>query len=140
MTSRLWDARRGRWTNHREGSFMKNRKALGLVLAAIAALGGTLTSSDADAALTGSTCTVTSVGWRDNIKALRTICGGTVFWNRETAGNPSCTQQTSMDVVKLFQTTANAALLSGKSIQIYYDTQGGCNTSDLVIREMYLLN
>jgi hypothetical protein len=118
---------------------MKTRNMVSILLVAIAGIGGTL-ASNAQAALTGITCTVTSVGWRENIKALRTICGGITFWNREISGNPGCTQTTSMDATKLFQTTANAALLSGKAVQIYYDTQGGCNTSDLVIREMYLLN
>jgi hypothetical protein len=86
---------------------MEMRKLMGFVVAVIAGLGGTV-SSDAEAALVSLNCTVTSVGWRDNIKALRT--------------------------------TANAALLSGTQVQMYYDTQGGCNTTDLVIRELYLLN
>jgi hypothetical protein len=118
---------------------MEMRKLMGFVVAVIAGLGGTV-SSDAEAALVSLNCTVTSVGWRDNIKALRTICGGKVFWNPESSANPTCTQRSSMDAIKLFQTTANAALLSGKQVQMYYDTQGGCNTTDLVIRELYLLN
>src|SRR5262245_49320401 len=117
---------------------MKLRKFLGL-LAITLAVGGTV-ASDANAALVGVTCTVTSVGWRENARALRTICGGTVFWNRETSSHPTCTHKTSMDAIKMWQTTADAALLSGKSVQMYYDTQAVCNTTELVIREMYLLN
>lgn len=117
---------------------MKKHYAFGLALATIAAIVGIVV--EARAALISTTCTVTSVGWRENIKALKTTCGTNTFWNRETAGNPSCTQQSPMETVKMFQATANAALLSGKSVQIWYDTQGGCNTTDLVIREMYLLN
>lgn len=118
---------------------MKIRYVLGLLAAGIACLGATY-ATRAQAAIVGTTCTVTSVGWREDIKAMRLICGGTVFWNREAVANPSCTFKTSIDTIKLFQTTANSALLSGKSVQMYYDTQSGCGPADLVVREMYLLN
>ena len=115
---------------------MKTRKILGLLLAVTAGM----VSSDAQAVLVQQVCTVSSVGWREDIKALRTICGGTVLWNREADANPSCTFKTSMDAIKIFQTTANAALLSGKSVQIFRETQAGCGPADPVIREMYLLD
>lgn len=118
---------------------MKIRNLSMILLAGLAIVGGTY-ASQADAALVGTTCTVTSVGWREDMKALRTICGGKVFWNREAVSNSSCGFKTTMDAIKIFQTTANAALLSGKSVQMYYETQTGCNTTDPVIREMYLLN
>jgi hypothetical protein len=117
---------------------MKIRHILGVLMAGIASVGATY-SSEANAALVGVTCSVTSVGWREDIKAMRLICGGTTFWNREAVANPSCTFKTSIDTIKLFQTTANSALLSGKSVQMYYETQSGCS-ADLVVREMYLLN
>lgn len=111
-----------------------------LLAVAMVAVGSLAMSSQADAALVGTTCTVTSVGWREDIKAMRLICGGTTFWNREAAANPSCTFKTSMDAIKIFQSTANSALLSGKSLQMFYDTQSGCGPADFVVREMYLLN
>ncbi len=116
---------------------MKTRKTLGFFVAVIAAFAGSIAST-ADAALVNITCTVTSVGWRQDMKALKVVCGGQTFWNRETAGNPTCTQQTPMDTVKLFQTTAHASYLAGKSVSIWHELQGGCNTGDRVIREMYL--
>ena len=117
---------------------MKLRKFVIFILLAFAGVAG-ISAFQAQAALTGTTCTVTSVGWRDNIQCLRTICGGRMFWNCEAKANPSCGLTLSMDAIKMFQTTADAALLSGRSVQMYYDIQSGCNTVDPVIRELYLL-
>lgn len=119
---------------------LKLKKAACALILTLAGVGVWFASaSPAKAGVTQSICTVSSVGWREDIKALRVICGGTVFFNREATANPTCTLKTSFDAEKIFQTTANASLLSGKSVQIYWDTQGTCS-GDLVIREMYLLN
>jgi hypothetical protein len=114
---------------------MKMRYTIGFVLGGLAAIGGM--ASEAQAALTSTDCTVSSVGWRENIFALRVVCGSNTFFNRESVGNPSCSLKTSMEAVKMFQTTAHASLLAGRSVKIWYDTQSGCS-ADLVIREMFL--
>jgi hypothetical protein len=103
----------------------------------VGAAGSQVATAKAD--VTGTTCTVSSIGWREDIKAMRFICGDQVYWNRETTANPSCEQKTSLETIKLFQSVAQTALLSGKSVQVYYDTQSGCGPADLVVREMYLL-
>jgi|GEM_PF-4394049 hypothetical protein len=108
------------------------------ILILVAAGGGYAASAKAD--VVGTTCTVNSIGWREDIKALRFICGDQTYWNRESSANPSCAQKTSSETIKLFQSVAQTALLSGKSVQVYYDTQSGCGPADLVVREMYLLN
>ena len=107
---------------------------LGLACAAV------FPTTDATAAVTGVTCKVSAAGWREDIKALRLDCDGKMYFAREALANSTCGLKTSMDAIKMFQTTANAALLSGNSILMFYDKQTGCNTTDLVPREMFLLN
>lgn len=113
---------------------MTTRRAVGVLVFAISAFG-----SVAKATVVGSTCNVTVAGWREDIKALKVTCGTTTLWNREATANPSCALKTSEDTIKVFQTTANAALLSGKQVTIFFDTETVCST-DPVIREMYLLH
>lgn len=114
---------------------MKLRDGILMLILALS-ISGTV-SSDALAEVTEIQCAVSSVGWRENAKALRIRCGNKLFWN---GTDSTCTHKSNMDTIKLFQVTANASLLSGKSVQIYYEKQGGCTSNnDLVIREMYLL-
>lgn len=120
---------------------MKNRFliALSLVVVSLVVAAGSF-ASRAQAALTQTVCNVSSVGWRDDIKALRIDCGGKAYFAREATANPSCTFKASMDVIKMWQTAAQSALLSGKPLNMFVENQGGCNTGDLVPREVYLQN
>jgi hypothetical protein len=78
------------------------------------------------------------VGWRETIGTLVVECGDTTFYNRETAANPDCQLKTPLDSIKILQTLADASLLSGKTVEIYYELQSGCGPEDPVVREMFL--
>ncbi len=90
-------------------------------------------------AVTKATCIVHEVGWREDLKALKIHCtSGEHFWAPATDANPQCAYRASYDAIKMWQASANASLLSGKPLSIWYETQSGCNTTDKVPREIYL--
>jgi hypothetical protein len=87
------------------------------------------------------TCNVVQVGFRTDVNALKIACSqGTIFWAPEASANPTCGTKTSWQAMQMFLTTANASLLSGKSVTIYWNQQTGCNQADAAPREIYLNN
>jgi hypothetical protein len=87
------------------------------------------------------TCNPIELGYRTDLNRLKIRCSqGTTFWAYEATANPTCGTKASYDAIKMFLSTATSSLLSGKRIAIYYVTQTGCNTTDHVPREIYLLN
>jgi hypothetical protein len=113
---------------------------MGLFLvAAIAGVGSI--SSDAKAAVTSATCSVTQVGWRNDMQKLLIICDGVAYWTPEANANSGCGIKLSMDVIKMFESIATSADLSGKKVQLWWDTNTGSTCSgDKSIRDLYLLN
>ena len=98
--------------------------------------------SDVAFAVSGPyTCNPIHVGFRTDMNRLKIQCKqGTTFWAYEATANTSCGTKASYDAIKMFHSTATSSLLSGKAITIYHVMQTGCNTTDHVPTEIYLLN
>jgi len=87
------------------------------------------------------TCNPVHVGYRTDMNRLKIGCSqGATFWAYEATANPTCGIKATYDALKMFHSTATSSLLSGKAITIYFEKQTGCNTTDNVPTEIYLIN
>jgi hypothetical protein len=92
---------------------------------------------------TGEICTVTNTGWGDNSgqtsdpgKQLYIVCQDNqniayIAQNTNASGQ-SCPLY-SIDTIKLWMSQANAALLSGRTLVVWWDTFSNCGGARTIV-------
>jgi hypothetical protein len=108
-------------------------------ISALLALGGALTATafSAPASAASTTCVPTQVEaiGATGFPSFMVNCASVNYSVFVTAPSGCSTgDNRSIDAVKIWLSLAQASLLSGKSLQIYYDTCGGSNTvTDMIL-------
>jgi len=96
-----------------------------LLLAAVLIAATMTASTPAFASYSNATCTVSNVGYSSTGSAayIAIICGGITYvaWD---ASAPSGCVSTTVDALKTWMSLAQAAVLSGKSLGVYYNNTG----------------
>jgi hypothetical protein len=97
----------------------------GLFFAAILTFGVITPSAPAHAVSSPVQCSPTEVGYSSAGYAVF-VCGGNNYlvW---LSGAPSGCGNATMDIIKLWMSEAQAALLSGKNLNIYFSVCSGSN-------------
>jgi hypothetical protein len=96
-------------------------------------------SSSAHADTTVTNCSATLV-YYDNSPRLRVDCGGVAYYGLGTAWT-GCSSTVSTDTLKIWETMATSALLSGKRMNVSFNTQTGtCSNGAKTLTGLTLVN
>jgi hypothetical protein len=96
-------------------------------IALIVMLGGGIATAASE-----SGCTVRNVNWNDDgtYRFMNLVCtSGSVYWAFQSNSDGGCSGTpavVSLDSIKIYQSLATAARLSGKPLTIWYSTVSTC--------------